>query len=91
MKRKDKINLVINAMKEAGLNDDLNADGTVGKQAAKAASRLLSDIHRKDTDDINLVIHALKQAGFNDKLEADGEVGIQAIKAIGRFLALAGN
>ena len=41
MKKEDRINLVIKALKEAGYNDKLEADGEVGAEAKEAVVQFL--------------------------------------------------
>lgn len=88
MTKEDRINRVLKALKKAGYNDDLVADGEIGEEAREAISRFLLNTN-STPEAVNTVINAMKEAGLNDNLVADGEVGDESTKALQSLMALA--
>jgi len=87
MTKQDRINLVILALKAAGFNDDLTADGCVGPQAKKAC-KVFANTPLNKKDEITMVQCALKFAGFDKDLVINGLNGIQIDESISNFLDL---
>ncbi len=91
MKRRDKIRQVQLAYMAAGLNNNLRADGTVGKEAIKAIQERRSRQIEISEDVINRIILAHMCLGLNDNLAAKGQAGAGLWNAQELFLGLAGH